>query len=125
MIDNYRDHAANERTMLAWVRTALAIVAFGFVVEKLNLFIKLSGTLTDGDLTSAEYAEWIGGLLIASGVVVLVLSLVRYFRTSREIESPRRFRETARASDAVLFVMLAILVAPVALFLGHTLHLTP
>jgi len=39
MIRGYSDHAANERTFLAWVRTGIAVVAFGFVVEKFNLFI--------------------------------------------------------------------------------------
>jgi len=39
MIRGFSDHAANERTFLAWVRTGIAVVAFGFVVEKFNLFI--------------------------------------------------------------------------------------
>ena len=39
MIRGYSDHAANERTFLAWVRTGIAVVAFGFVIEKFNLFI--------------------------------------------------------------------------------------
>ena len=39
MIRNFSDHAANERTFLAWIRTGIAVIAFGFVIEKLNLFI--------------------------------------------------------------------------------------
>jgi putative membrane protein len=39
MIDRYSDHAANERTFLAWIRTGIATIAFGFVVEKFNLFV--------------------------------------------------------------------------------------
>ena len=39
MIRNYSDHAANERTFLSWLRTGMAVVAFGFVVEKFNLFM--------------------------------------------------------------------------------------
>jgi putative membrane protein len=39
MIRSYSDHAANERTFLAWVRTAIAVIAFGFVIEKFNLFV--------------------------------------------------------------------------------------
>ena len=35
-----RDHMANERTFLAWIRTSIGIMAFGFVVEKFALFIK-------------------------------------------------------------------------------------
>src|SRR5512132_552254 len=39
MIRGYSDHAANERTFLAWVRTGIAVIVFGFVIEKFNLFI--------------------------------------------------------------------------------------
>ena len=39
MIRNFSDHAANERTFLAWVRTAIAVMAFGFLVERFDLFL--------------------------------------------------------------------------------------
>ena len=39
MIRDYSDHAANERTFLAWLRTGIAVIAFGFVIEKFNLFV--------------------------------------------------------------------------------------
>jgi uncharacterized membrane protein YidH (DUF202 family) len=33
MIANYTNHAANERTFLAWIRTGLAVAAFGFFLN--------------------------------------------------------------------------------------------
>jgi putative membrane protein len=42
MIERYSDHAANERTFLAWVRTAIAVMAFGFLVEKFDLFLEVA-----------------------------------------------------------------------------------
>jgi putative membrane protein len=39
MIQGYSDYAANERTFLAWVRTGVAVIAFGFVIEKFNIFV--------------------------------------------------------------------------------------
>ena len=42
MIKNFADHAANERTFLAWVRTAIAVMAFEFIVEKFDLFLQLA-----------------------------------------------------------------------------------
>jgi uncharacterized membrane protein YidH (DUF202 family) len=36
---SFTDHSSNERTFLAWLRTGIAVVGFGFVVEKFNLFI--------------------------------------------------------------------------------------
>ena len=41
MIRRYSDHAANERTFLAWVRTAIAVMAFGFVIERFDLFLQV------------------------------------------------------------------------------------
>ena len=52
MIRGYSDHAANERTFLAWLRTSIAVIAFGFVVEKLNLF-----ALTTASATSLDEAS--------------------------------------------------------------------
>ena len=49
MIEKYSDHAANERTFLAWVRTGIATIAFGFVVEKFNLFVR---TLAEASLVN-------------------------------------------------------------------------
>ena len=42
MIKNFSDHSANERTFLAWVRTAIAVMAFGFIVEKFDLFLEVA-----------------------------------------------------------------------------------
>jgi uncharacterized membrane protein YidH (DUF202 family) len=39
-VRNRRVHMANERTFLAWVRTSIGIMAFGFVVERFGLFMK-------------------------------------------------------------------------------------
>jgi putative membrane protein len=43
MIANYADHAANERTFLAWICTGLAVVAFGFFLIKLNVLVDAVG----------------------------------------------------------------------------------
>ena len=52
MIRGYSDHAANERTFLAWLRTSIAVIAFGFVIERFGLFVsscvnQCSGFLPD------------------------------------------------------------------------------
>jgi inner membrane protein YidH len=39
MIRGHGDHAANERTFLAWLHTSIAVIAFGFVVEKLTYLL--------------------------------------------------------------------------------------
>jgi uncharacterized membrane protein YidH (DUF202 family) len=58
MIRDYTDHSANERTFLAWVRSGIAVIAFGFVIEKFDLFVRtlrvrtLLHTHTDRNLKS-------------------------------------------------------------------------
>ena len=49
MIRGYSDHAANERTFLAWVRTGIAVIAFGFVIEKFNLFVLTTANANSPD----------------------------------------------------------------------------
>jgi putative membrane protein len=49
MIRGYSDHAANERTFLAWVRTGIAVIAFGFLIEKFNLFVLAIATTNSPD----------------------------------------------------------------------------
>jgi uncharacterized membrane protein YidH (DUF202 family) len=46
MIANYTNHAANERTFLAWIRTGLAVAAFGFFLVKLNVLVDAVGSGT-------------------------------------------------------------------------------
>ena len=53
MIRGYSDHAANERTFLAWVRTGIAVIAFGFVIDKFNLFVLTMAPLSYLFLSSA------------------------------------------------------------------------
>ncbi|MBB5439184.1 uncharacterized membrane protein YidH (DUF202 family) [Pedobacter sp. AK017] len=40
---NAGDHLANERTFLAWIRTSIGIMGFGFVVVKFSLFVRQIG----------------------------------------------------------------------------------
>jgi hypothetical protein len=49
MIHGYGDHAANERTFLAWVHTGIAVIAFGFVIEKFNLFMLTIASSASGE----------------------------------------------------------------------------
>ena len=58
MIRGYSDHAANERTFLAWLRTSIAVIAFGFVIEKFNLFALT--LVNDAALDDAGRQSWKG-----------------------------------------------------------------
>jgi putative membrane protein len=50
MISGYMDHAVNERTFLAWVRTGITVIAFGFVIEKFFTMASASSLDARGQL---------------------------------------------------------------------------
>lgn len=106
---NVNEHLANERTLLAWVRTGIGIMAFGFVVVKFSLFVReVAGVLGTG-LKGAQYqySAPIGILLVAVGVVCLAFSLLRYHTIARRIEEGT-FRRSPLILSAIVILILAI-----------------
>jgi putative membrane protein len=92
MIRNFSDHAANERTFLAWVRTAIALMAFGFLVAKFDLFLKIAARSLGTDhhavaLPSEDFGGAAGVLRILAGTVVVALAALRFVRTGPAIDS--------------------------------------
>jgi uncharacterized membrane protein YidH (DUF202 family) len=112
-VRNRRVHMANERTFLAWIRTSIAIMAFGFVVEKFSLFVKQLGYYL-GEKTvppSPGYSSKIGILLVVLGVIMGVLAFVRYKNVEKQIDD-----DTYRPSP-VLSILLFLSMMSVGVFL--------
>ncbi len=84
-----RDHLANERTFLAWVRTGVAIVVFGFAIGRFAVAIRQWMQLEGQGhvVPTAGLSVWFGTTAIISGVLVCVAGLVRYRRTREQIDS--------------------------------------
>jgi len=105
-----RVHMANERTFLAWIRTSIGIMAFGFVVERFALFMKqVSFFLGKSDAlphlqTGHSYSLIFGILLVGLGVLISVLAFVRYKRVQRQIEED----SFIPSSGLDLLVMLSV-----------------
>ncbi|MGD2075495.1 MAG: DUF202 domain-containing protein [Gammaproteobacteria bacterium] len=102
MIERYRDHAANERTYLAWVRTGITVMVLGFIVEKFDIFLRnLHGVLTNGRPAVARTTgpEYVSVALVLLGVLVIVAGAVRFFRVRAQLASHKdiEFRGTALA----------------------------
>lgn len=89
MIRSYTDHAANERTFLAWIRTGLTVMALGFVIERLDLLLASLGLAAQGkEIPPLEEAE-IHGLsvgLVLLGMVLIAGSSYRFVDINRAIE---------------------------------------
>ncbi len=104
-----RDQLANERTLLAWVRTALAFMAFGLGIAKLSLLISMLAAehdaLADG-LPNATISSVIGALLIASGGAIAAVGVVQTWRWSSQVEGP-----TPPRSALLLTAGLAVVTA--------------
>ena len=90
MLEHYSDHSANERTLLAWIRTGIAIMAFGFLVEKFTLFLNyLRLALHQSTpVAGGGGAQAIGLILIAVGVITIVSATIRFRQIEMQIESP-------------------------------------
>jgi len=83
---------AAERTLLAWTRTALALMAFGFAIERFALFVAM---MHNPQTVAAQVGHgssfWIGVALIALGSLAVVLAVVQYRRvlaTLKPVEIP-------------------------------------
>lgn len=94
---------ANERTLLAWIRTGLTVMAFGFVVERIGIWLR--GMNADG--ATGSWSGWIGSAFVLLGTVSNATAALRYLRVRRGIIEGR-VSHTGNA--AVLFLAFGIVV---------------
>ncbi|UAY54353.1 YidH family protein [Arachidicoccus terrestris] len=83
------DILANERTFLAWVRTSIGIMGFGFVVVKFSLFIRqvsIALNAEQGLPPNTGYSQVIGLFLVALGGLVIVFAYLRYRKSRKQLE---------------------------------------
>jgi|SRR5579862_4929374 len=85
--DRTSDHLANERTFLAWVRTGVALVVFGFAIGRFAIAIRQFMELQGRTSGTAGLSVWFGTIAITGGVVLTVAGLFRYRRARAQIES--------------------------------------
>ncbi len=124
MIRNFSDHAANERTFLAWVRTAIAVMAFGFIVEKFDLFLEFAVPTAAGrkaSLPGHQFGDIAGLALIVLGTAVVAVAAVRFLITARYIDSAEQHPGTGSRIDLALAALLVLLGSTLFLYLSHTL----
>jgi putative membrane protein len=124
MIQHYSDHAANERTFLAWVRTAIAIMAFGFVVEKFDLFLRLAGAEVAAKIVPGAHGflgDIAGLALIVLGGVMMVLAAIRFRQTAAAIDAADVRSGPGARADFTLVSLLMLLAGVLFVYLFYTL----
>ncbi|HEX9131101.1 MAG TPA: DUF202 domain-containing protein [Ktedonobacteraceae bacterium] len=113
------DHLANQRTFLAWIRTGLATITFGFVVERFGLLLRELGIRTGlAEILPVHYSSFFGVSLTILGVVMMVVALFEFLRIRSSIDS-ERFHPPAAFS-----VILTILASLIGTLLAIYLFLT-
>ena len=87
-IERSREHLANERTFLAWIRTSIALMGFGFVIVKFSLFLKqLSLLLETRGLPSKGYSSIVGVVMVAIGVIIAILAFLQYKKNEKQLKN--------------------------------------
>ena len=81
-----RDHLANERTFLAWVRTSVAIVVFGFAIGRFAIAMRQLTAFQGLASKTTGLSVWMGMSSILAGVVMVVAGLARYRKTRAQLD---------------------------------------
>lgn len=122
MMRNFRDHAANERTFLAWIRTAIAVMAFGFLIERFDLMLKAAGLAASAATPPAperELANIAGISAIAMGTLLFVLATVRFLRNATMIDNEEQLAVPGSRMDIVLGGLLSVMGIALLVYLSH------
>jgi putative membrane protein len=123
MIPHFTDHAANERTYLAWVRTAIAIMAFGFLIERFDLFLASLSHVAAIAVTRLHLhgSEWAGLLLIIFGALTILLATIRFLHCRRNIAAERDVPYAGTMAERLLATIMVLMALFLVAYVGQQL----
>jgi putative membrane protein len=110
--NNARDHLANERTFLAWIRTGVATIVFGFAVGRFSIALQEFLQFEKKPASTPGLTAWLGMISIVAGVLLIFSGLYRYRQTRVQIDT-NSFRPAGTLIDivAVLLALFGIVLA--------------
>jgi putative membrane protein len=103
---------ANERTLLAWVRTSIALMTFGFVIARLGVWLRALGAHPELVERHEFGTAWIGGVFVVIGVIGNALAVRRFSACRRAI------RRQEEIPDDPLPIVFAVLVCALGAVIG-------
>ena len=121
MINRFLDHTANERTFLSWISTAIAIMAFGFVIERFDIFLSYTSRAlgNNAHLKSSSSANIVGIALVIIASIIIIASTVRFILYKKAIDSEKTLPYGAVRVIILLACLLAVLGGFLAYYLWH------
>lgn len=111
-----RDYLANDRTLLAWVRTGIAVIGLGFVVARFGLLIReLARVGVGGGALPSGASTAFGVVLVICGALLLLVALLRYLRVASAIRHNQVWWSATPGIALTAILMLAAVVLAVYL----------
>jgi putative membrane protein len=105
-----RVRLAGERTLLAWIRTGVAMMGFGFVVARFGLFLRELAEARNASIPpSYGLSLWVGSALVFIGVVVTLMSAAEHATFLRRLNRGDPYRAPKWSLGIVVAIFMAVL----------------
>ncbi|MBD2526063.1 DUF202 domain-containing protein [Nostoc sp. FACHB-133] len=107
-IDRQREHQANERTFLAWLRTSISLIGFGFAIARFGIFLQqlnIAITQHETPVNPLSNSENLGVALVVFGILAVALAAWRYNQVFWQIE-----RADYKPNRIIVWIMTGVVI---------------